>query len=206
RLYMLYGNHDITKKEFRKSKSHIALPGLPELCFYEGLILKAERFPLELRVTHGHQADLLNSVYWRLARFLVRYLWAPLEYFGVLDPTSSARNNTKKEKLEKKYLSYARDSGVLLLTGHTHRPMLGSEPSPYFNCGSCVHPKGITCIELCGFCASLIKWHASSEKSGHFGNIYGQCPPTFPLYITRDILGETDLSLPPQSTSAPSHL
>lgn len=191
RLYMLYGNHDMIKKSPRTE-----LPCLPGLCIHEGLILKSDKRALELRVTHGHQADLLNSVFWRLARFLVRYFWAPLEYFGVLDPTSSAKNNTKKEKLEKKYTSYAKDSGVLLLTGHTHRPMLGSELSPYYNCGSCVHPKGITCIELCGFHASLIKWRASAEKSGHFGNIYDQCPPTFPLYITREVLEERDLLQP----------
>ncbi len=191
RLYMLYGNHDIVKR-----RQQAALPGLPELRFHEGLILKSESAPLELRVAHGHQADLFNSVFWRLARFLVRYLWAPLESFGVLDPTSSAKNNTKKDKLERKYVHYAREAGILLLTGHTHRPMLGSGLSPYFNCGSCVHPRGITCIELCGFRASLIKWHASAEKSRHFGSIYGQCPPTFPLYITREVLGETELTPP----------
>lgn len=188
RLYMLYGNHDMIKKSPRAELS--ALPGL---CIHEGLILKSDRRSFELRVTHGHQADLFNSVFWRLARFLVRYLWTPLEYFGVLDPTSSAKNNTKKEKLEQKYTSYAKDCGALLLTGHTHRPMLGGGHSPYFNCGSCVHPKCITCIELCGFRASLVKWRASAEKSGHFGSIYEQCPPTFPVYITREVLEEQDL-------------
>lgn len=34
-----------------------------------------------------YQADFFNSVLWRLTRFLVRYVWRPLEHFGVLDPT-----------------------------------------------------------------------------------------------------------------------
>lgn len=188
RLYMLYGNHDMVKR-----RHCAALSCLPELCVHEGLILRSKALPVELRVTHGHQADLLNSVFWKLARFLVRHLWTPLEYFGVLDPTSAAKNNTKKAKLEKKYTSYAMHTGCLLLTGHTHRPTLGDASSPYYNCGSCVHPKCITCIELCGYRASLIKWHSSAEKSGHFGNIYDQCPPTYPVYITREILAEEDL-------------
>lgn len=180
RLYMLYGNHDMVKKE-----QEPPFMGLP---VYEGVILRAEDSPANLYVTHGHQADLLNSVFFRSARFLVRYLWASLESFGVLDPTSAAKNNTKKDKLEKKYLYYARHSGRNLLTGHTHRPTLGSEASPYYNCGSCVHPKCVTCIELCGFRISLVRWCTSAEKSEHFGNIYSQCPPSFPVYVKREVL------------------
>lgn len=50
---------------------------------------------------HGHQADFFNSVCWKLSRFLVRYLWKPLEKNGFNDPTSAARNNKKAQKYEK---------------------------------------------------------------------------------------------------------
>ena len=185
RLYMLYGNHDMIKKD-----APLLFDSTP---FYEGLILTSEVLPMSLHVTHGHQADFLNSVFWKLARFLVHYLWAPLEYFGVLDPTSAAKNNTKRGKVERRLLNYAQNSHCLLLAGHTHKPTLGSQVSPYFNCGSCVHPRCITCIELCGYSMSLVKWYACAGKSEHFGNIYGQCPPTFPLYITREVLGTVDI-------------
>lgn len=196
-LYMLYGNHDMKKKNCG--------PLFQDFPIYEGLILKPE-FPFQNRyfptdyeifnglyVTHGHQADFLNSVFWRLARFLVRYLWSPFERFGVLDPTSAAKNNIKKEKLEKKYITYAKEENCLLLTGHTHRPTLGNSLSPYYNCGSCVHPKCITCIELCGFQISLVKWYASAQKSEHFGNIYRECPPVYPLYIKREVIATENL-------------
>lgn len=180
RLYMLYGNHDMEKKE----KMHS--------CFafecHEGIVFNAVNPSVQLLVTHGHQADLLNSTLWKLSRFLVRYVWSPLEYFGVKDPTSAAKNNTKKEKLERKYVAYALENNCLLLTGHTHRPTLGSELSPYYNCGSSVHPKGITCIELCGRHISLVKWYGTTEKSEHLGNIYAQCPPVYPVYIKREVL------------------
>ena len=197
RLYMLIGNHDIQKKNCG--------PLFRDFPCYEGIILKPE-FSIETRhnateynisnglyITHGHQADLLNSVFWRLSRFLVRYLWTPLERFGVLDPTSAAKNNIKKEKLEKKYISYAKEENCLLLTGHTHRPTIGNRLSPYYNCGSCVHPKCITCIELCGFQISLVKWYASAQKSEHFGNIYRECPPVYPLYVKREVLATENL-------------
>lgn len=188
RLFMLYGNHDMIKK-------NLTFP-LADFPYYEGIILHPEgTFPAnkDLYITHGHQADFPNSILWKLTRFLVRYLWAPLEYFGVLDPTNAAKNNTKKEKLEKRYLAYAREKGCYLMTGHTHRPMLGNATSPYFNSGSCVHPKCITCIELCGYQVNLVKWCSSAEKSDHFGEIYDMCPPTSPVYIKREVLGSEKL-------------
>ncbi len=180
RLYMLYGNHDMVKKNCE--------PLFDDFQYHEGIVLHSELPSINLYVTHGHQADFFNSVLWRLARFLVRHLWAPLEYFGVADPTSAAKNNTKKAKLEKRYISYAQDADCLLMTGHTHRPTLCTKASPYCNCGSCVHPRCITCIEICGFDIQLVKWYASTEKSGHFGNIYALCPPSFPVYIKREVL------------------
>ena len=206
RLFMLYGNHDMIKKDHHVVAS--ACNAVRQSCntlvkkeelfdnitFYEGLILRSEKMPRDLYVTHGHQADWFNSVLWRLCAFLVRHLWTPLEAFGILDPTSAAKNNSKKEKLERRYLKYAKKSDCLLLTGHTHKPALNDDGTPCFNCGSCVHPRCITCLELCGYQLSLVKWYCSTEKSEHFGNLYTQCPPTFPVYIKREILATTDLS------------
>lgn len=179
RLYMLWGNHDMVKKN----------------TLYEGLIFRSSELTRELRVTHGHQADFLNSVLWRIARFLVRYLWTPLEAFGVLDPTSAAKNHRKGNRLTKRYLSYALSRNCFLMTGHTHKPTLCTTTSPYCNCGSCVHPRCITCIELCGYNISLVKWVMCAEKSEHFGKIYAQCPPTVPVYIKREILQTGSLLL-----------
>lgn len=185
RLYMLYGNHDMVKKYHE--------PPFDIFPIHEGIILTSDKPPMDLRVTHGHQADFFNSVLWKLARFLVSHVWTPLEYFGVSDPTSAAKNNTKKAKLEKRYLNYAKHSDSILLCGHTHKPTLGNIASPYCNCGSCVHPRCITCIELCGFTMHLVKWYASAEKSEHLGNIYVQCPPVYPIYIKRAVLASETL-------------
>ena len=185
RLHMLYGNHDMVKKD--------PVPIFPDFCFYESVILSSENPAVDFYVTHGHQADLLNSVFWKLARLLVRYLWTPLENFGVLDPTSASKNNKKKDLLEKKYLEYAKENDCHLLAGHSHRAVLGTPASPYHNCGSCTFPKYITCIELCGYNISLVKWYSTAERSQHFGSIYSQCPPTFPVYIKREVLASQKL-------------
>ncbi|MBQ7943209.1 MAG: serine/threonine protein phosphatase [Lachnospiraceae bacterium] len=156
RLYMLYGNHDMAKKCCENPFHNLTI--------YEGIIFQSRCPDYSLYVTHGHQADFLNSVLWKLARFLVRYLWTPLEGIGITDPTSASKCRTKKSKLEKKYIHYAKSFQRPLLVGHTHKETLGNEQTPYYNCGCCVHPDYITCIELYGYEIRLIQFHNSSLK------------------------------------------
>ena len=61
RLFMLFGNHDIAKKDFHP---------FSDCCFHEGLRLKDCVTGQELYLTHGHQADFLiprsggSPVFW----------------------------------------------------------------------------------------------------------------------------------------------
>ena len=167
RLWLLYGNHDLIKRNPQYSGQHFSSyicstnktqPLFPGITFYEGLILKDLLGKRDLYLTHGHQADFLNSVLWKFSRFLVRYIWKPMEHIGFLDPTSAAKNNTKKWKTERLLTGWAIDNDRILISGHTHRPMIGTKESPYFNTGSCVHPRCITCIEVTDRCMTLVKW------------------------------------------------
>ena len=167
RLHMLYGNHDMVKKYYRFAKCHCSTYPcsscdeeelFPNMIFHEGLILKNHGNGPDIYLTHGHQASFLNSVLWRLARFLVRYVWKPLEQIGFLDPTSAAKNNTARTRTERAAAAWAKNRDVILITGHTHRPMTGTYDSPLFNTGSCVHPRCITCIEINGLALTLVKW------------------------------------------------
>lgn len=60
---------------------------------------------------------------------------------------------------------------------HTHRPVLGSKDSLYFNTGSCVHPRCITCIELVHRELSLVKWTLSTK-------------PDRTLFVAREVLAD----------------
>ncbi len=186
RFFAVYGNHDITKKSGKFPKKHFFSfycvktlcdrPLFPDITFYPGIILHDKLKGHDIYMTHGHQADLLNSTFWRLSRFLVRYVWRPLESIGVPDPTSAAKNNTRKKKSEKKLAGWALENKHLLITGHTHHPMTGSKTSPYCNTGSCVHPAGITAIEIERRNITLVKWSVSTKKD-------------MELYASREILG-----------------
>lgn len=176
RLYLLYGNHDIIKRSPR-IKAQWASARFPGITFHSGLILKDREHRKDIYLTHGHQTDFLNSTLWHLSRFLVRYLWGPVERRGFLDPTSAAKNNKKKRRTEEKLTEWARTHGHILITGHTHRPMIGTADAPYCNTGSCVHPYGITCIEIHHRCMTLVKWIMTTK-------------PDQSLYVSKEILAD----------------
>lgn len=187
RFHAVYGNHDIVKKRFsyvqknfdswycQQSYPHSLCP---DITFYSGIILEDAQKNRDIYLTHGHQADILNSMLWPLARFLVRYVWRPLEKLGIPDPTSAAKNNTKKEKSERLLTRWAADNDCILITGHTHRPMIGTKDAPYCNTGSCIHPSGITGIEIENRCMTLVKWSVGTKDD-------------MSLYAMRETLGET---------------
>ena len=153
RLFMTYGNHDLIKKNH---------PNLfPCMPFYSGIIL--EGLNSNVYLTHGHQTDLLNSVFWIFSQFLVRYVWKPLEKIGISDPTSAAKNYKRKKRTEKKLIHWAKKENHILITGHTHRPVLSCKNDYYCNCGSCVHPYAVTCIEIEQKYIKLVKWDISSN-------------------------------------------
>lgn len=169
RFHMLYGNHDIVKRDpkFSKTKcksffcdsTNSNLPLFPNIKISEGLILDYKNAPFQIFLTHGHQADILNDKFWRLSRFMVRYLWRPLELIGIRDPTSTANNTDRKSMVELRLSEWSKRNNQMIITGHTHRPVF---PQPgevlYFNDGSCVHPRCITAIEIANGSISLIKW------------------------------------------------
>ncbi|WP_195469768.1 metallophosphoesterase [Clostridium sp. D43t1_170807_H7] len=193
RFHMIYGNHDMIKKEQKFIKKCLCKclnregvryePLFKDFCVHEGIILKYNNSEKKIFLLHGHQGDLLNDSLWKLSRFLVRYLWKPLENFGVKDPTRAAKSYKEKNKVDKRLSEWAVRENVIVIAGHTHRPMFPDVGEvPYFNDGSCVHPRCITAIEILDGYILLVKWSIKTDKDGM-------------LYIGRDILeGPTDIN------------
>ena len=181
RLYIIYGNHDIIKnnenfyisqyrslKKVGENYGKGFLKFIKDIVFYEGINFKYTPVNEKFLVTHGHQADYMNSNYWMLSRFLVRYVWKFLNGLaGFRDPTSPAKNNKKGNKVDRKIEKWAMDNGKMIICGHTHNSRMPecNEP-PYFNDGCCVLPYAITAIEIEGGKISLVKWNIESQESG----------------------------------------
>ncbi len=164
RLIRVFGNHDMELKGKRVTYPVASACNSPpvETGFEECVLLENPR-GRDICLLHGHQADAFNSVFWRASRFLVRYLWKPLERFGVNDPTSAAKNYQKQKKYEACMAAWAKDMDMYLIAGHSHRPTLSEEGGLYINSGSCVHPRCITAIEIENQSISLVKWSVTTR-------------------------------------------
>jgi len=180
RLYLLYGNHDMVKKDpdfVKRNYEFISETAeFPGIVMYEGVILSHRNEKCRLFLLHGHQADYFNDKLWKLSRFFVRHVWRPLETLGVNDPTSASQNSRKKSKVERALSLWAQDEGSILVAGHTHRPVLPAQGEGlYFNDGSCVHREYITALELSDGAVTLVKWSHKTKPDGT-------------IYVGRDVL------------------
>lgn len=178
RLHMIWGNHDMSYRVPKNVEKNLftyfdPVSGETQALFqgityHEGLVLKHQKTKQKLFLTHGHQADTWNYVFWKWSRFLVRVLWKPLNVMGISDPTTPAKNYTELIKVERRTKKWITENNNLVtIVGHTHRPRF---PKPghiaYFNDGSCVHPRSITGIEIENGEISLIKWQVATKDDG----------------------------------------
>ncbi|MBO6605667.1 metallophosphoesterase [Psychroserpens sp.] len=178
RLHMIWGNHDMVYRNPRYVEKHLSTYFDPkvgedvelfcDIKYHEALILEHSETRQKLFLMHGHQADWWNYLFWKWSRFLVRILWKPLNVMGIADPTSPAKNYKELIKVErrtKKWIS--ENDNLVTIAGHTHRPRF-PEPGdiPFFNDGSCVHPRSITGLEIEQGAISLIKWQIATTDDG----------------------------------------
>lgn len=186
RLYFIYGNHDMVKKYkkfvrnnlygFYDKRTNKYVTLFPNIEIHEGLILLYKNRKNKIFLTHGHQVELLNSELWRVSRFLIRYLWRPLELYGVNNPTRTAKNHKKKDRAARLLTEWVIKEGHILIAGHNHMPSFAEVGEvPYFNTGSCVHPLSITGIEIIKGQIMLIRWYTNTREDGT-------------LYVEREVL------------------
>ncbi|UOB16312.1 metallophosphoesterase family protein [Abyssalbus ytuae] len=179
RLYQIYGNHDMVYKNPDIVKKHYEtyldpkinkqVPFMPGLQYHEGIVLNHIQTGQKIFLTHGHQADWWNYLFWRWSRFMVRVLWKPLQVVGIADPTSPAKNNKELIKIERRTKKWiAKNNNQLTIVGHTHRPRF-PEPGDlaFFNDGSCVHPRSVTGLEIENGRITLIKWYTDITEEGY---------------------------------------
>lgn len=177
RLYFIYGNHDIVKKDPSFAQNYLyqyydphekrEIPLFENITIHEGLVLKHRFTGNKIFLVHGHQVDPINSTFWKISRFLIRYLWKPLESYGIKNATSPAKNYKKKDNVDKKLLEWVVKNKHMLIAGHTHRPMFPEVGEiSYFNDGSCIHPRCITAIEIENGTIKLVKWCMKTKIDG----------------------------------------
>jgi UDP-2,3-diacylglucosamine pyrophosphatase LpxH len=178
RFYFIFGNHDIEYRnpEIVQKKLNWLINRITdkkEVLFenfkiQEALVFQHDESGIELFVVHGHQGDDLFHRFIWLNRVLLRTFWRPLQLMGFQDPSSIAQNMNKRQKVEEQLIKWAGDHNQLMLCGHTHKERFPKKHKPpYFNDGSCVHPRWITCIEIADGKIALVRWRIKPNKKGH---------------------------------------
>lgn len=177
RLHFIWGNHDMDYKKPKHIAKNLAYfddnvkgPNqelMINASFSEAIVLENNERK-KIFLLHGHQADWFNYNFWKLSKFLVRFLWKPLQIIGIKDPTSPAQNFKELIKVEENLEKWIKkNNNQMIVTGHTHRPRFPSPNElPHFNDGSCVHPRCITGLEIQNNEITLIKWSTEVNDQG----------------------------------------
>jgi hypothetical protein len=132
RYLRFYGNHDDawSHPDLVEKLLIPALGGRP-LKVYEGLILHirdGEKELGQLFLIHGHQGTVDSGPFTPLSRFLLRYGWRPIQRIIKYSFNTPATDFELRYEHDSAmyYWSQAREKMVLIV-GHTHRPVFRSE-------------------------------------------------------------------------------
>lgn len=197
RLHLIWGNHNRYWEKDKNVRKHLRML-VDNIKLFDGIEKVDEGVKLgdKIFIVHGHQVQFLCD-HWLgrgISRFLVRNIWKLLQnVFGFKDPTSPAKNFKTRNIVEDRIFNWAKERNLLVIAGHTHRPMFYSlskedriqnkmgEPY-YFNVGSCVHPRCITGIEIENGDIRLVKWFIDVKNDGT-------------LFVNRKVLEEKKLQM-----------
>lgn len=177
RLIMLYGNHNMILRnphftqhqmetfddEYDEATSKL----FPGIKIREGIVLKYKDTGQEFLVVHGHQGDLMNDQLWRISMLSLRYFWRFMHVIGFHNPSSPSKNSLKRHKIEINFYKWINENRKHIICGHTHRPQFPkANGASYFNTGCCIHPRGITGIEIADGEIMLTDWRIKPNEDG----------------------------------------
>lgn len=186
RMLMLFGNHNIQLSNpdyvsenlysYYNVYGQTKVELFPDIVPHEALILTHRKTGQKIFVVHGHQGDFMNDQMWWLSHIFIRYGWRFMHNVGIKYAARPATSRAKRHRIEKNYDKWIRINKTMLICGHTHRAKFPADNElPYFNTGCCMHPRGITCIEITNDMISLVAWNMASNLDGM-------------LYIKRTVL------------------
>jgi UDP-2,3-diacylglucosamine pyrophosphatase LpxH len=131
RLARVWGNHDDAWRHEGEVEKHL-LSQFPGLVIREALRLRVVQGgnPLGLIfLVHGHQGTLDSDRFTHISRLFVRYGWRPLQRRFKIPSTTPARDFVLRAEHDEAMFEWARAKKLVLIAGHTHRPVFSSPES-----------------------------------------------------------------------------
>lgn len=133
RYIRIWGNHDDAWAYPDLVKEYLGpIFGPPDLQVHEGVRLKVCDDGQELGsilLVHGHQGTSTSDRWAGFSRLVVRYIWRPFQRLTGVSLNTPAKDWVLREKHNVALYSWAlRQPGLILIAGHTHRPVFRSKP------------------------------------------------------------------------------
>ena len=171
-----YGNHDIDWADPALVDTHLSPFFGRRIQVHSGVLLGDKMF-----IAHGHQGDFQSDRLIWLGRRVVRYLWNPLQRLFAIQWQRAAVNGWIRTRRDQLLSAWARANHLLIVAGHTHRPILQLDDDPtvniaqsegdpsarlhYVNDGCCVHKRAITGVEIDRGEIRLIRWQERANDT-----------------------------------------
>jgi UDP-2,3-diacylglucosamine pyrophosphatase LpxH len=129
RYYRIWGNHDDDWMSERLVRKRL-LPHMPTTVVYEGLRFDVFDGPERLGtlfMVHGHQGTFFSHKLRGLSRFFLRVFYRPIQRLFRIGRQTPARDACLRAKHDRQMYEWAADqSDLVLIAGHTHRPVWSS--------------------------------------------------------------------------------
>lgn len=135
RYERFWGNHDDQWRKAKEVEKHLGgrFEGLRAREALRLRVMSGADALGELLFVHGHQGTLDSERFSFVSRLFVRHVWRPLQRRVGMASTSPAVDWELRGVHDRAMYEWAleRDPSVVLVTGHTHRPVFGrSLPEP----------------------------------------------------------------------------
>lgn len=131
RYLRVYGNHDDAWSFPDQVQRHLTDIYGKDLVVYESARLRVMDGERELGfiwLIHGHQGTTDSDRFSWLSRLVVRYLWRPIQRVFNISPNTPAKDWLLRERHNIALYQWASQrSNLLLIAGHTHRPVIQSK-------------------------------------------------------------------------------
>jgi UDP-2,3-diacylglucosamine pyrophosphatase LpxH len=130
RYLRVYGNHDDEWESPRRVRRHLS-PFFPDLDVPEALYFEVADQGAALGglfLVHGHQGSLFSDRLAGVAKLFVRFIWRSFQRLTRKPSTTPATDACLRDEHDKTMYDWAaRQSGIVTIAGHTHRPVFNSK-------------------------------------------------------------------------------
>jgi UDP-2,3-diacylglucosamine pyrophosphatase LpxH len=124
KVHRVFGNHDSDwQSHADPAKTNSKMPG----CAVEALKMKDSQGKTCILLVHGHQGSKESDKNSWLSRPGVR-IYKVIEPVAKFDPHTSATKSQVTKEYEQIMYSWAKESKVILICGHSHRAIFASKP------------------------------------------------------------------------------